>query len=124
MRRTPALAAALATALLAAAAAGQQLKVQTPGGPHYLGTPIDVRVVATDFEEEPAPEIRVDPPAAGRLELLGVTPKVTVLPSRPGEISRYVADISKARRLLDYEPTTFLREGVHKAVAWSGLSPG
>lgn len=51
-------------------------------------------------------------------EALGVTPRVKVQPTRPGEISRYVADIGKARRLLGYEPTTFLREGVHKAIAW------
>ena len=54
-------------------------------------------------------------------QALGVAPRVRVLPSRPGEISRYVADISKARRLLGYEPTTFLAEGVQKAVAWSGV---
>ncbi len=51
-------------------------------------------------------------------EALGVEPRLRVEPSRPGEVTRYVADISKARRLLDYEPTTFLREGVHEAVAW------
>lgn len=52
-------------------------------------------------------------------EALGVTPKVKVEPTRPGEITRYVADISKARRLLGYEPTTFLQEGIAKSVAWS-----
>ena len=51
-------------------------------------------------------------------EALGVEPKVHVEPTRPGEITRYVADISKARKLLGYEPTTFLPEGVRKAVAW------
>ena len=54
-------------------------------------------------------------------DALGVAPRVRVHPSRPGEIQRYVADISKARRLLGYEPTTFLAEGVKKAVAWSGV---
>ncbi|MGE0712023.1 MAG: NAD-dependent epimerase/dehydratase family protein [Planctomycetota bacterium] len=51
-------------------------------------------------------------------EALGVEPRVRVEPSRPGEIHRYVADIGKARRLLGYEPTTFLPEGVRKAIAW------
>ena len=37
------------------------------------------------------------------------------------QITRYVADISRARRLLGYEPTTFLQEGVRKAVEWSGV---
>lgn len=51
-------------------------------------------------------------------ETLGIEPRVKVEPTRPGEISRYVADIGKARRLLGYEPTTFLREGVQKCIAW------
>ncbi|RMG17609.1 MAG: NAD-dependent epimerase/dehydratase family protein [Planctomycetota bacterium] len=53
-------------------------------------------------------------------DALGVEARYRVEPSRPGEITRYVADIGKARRLLGYEPTTFLREGVRKAVRWSG----
>jgi nucleoside-diphosphate-sugar epimerase len=55
-------------------------------------------------------------------EALGVTPKVRLEPTRPGEITRYVADISKARRLLGYEPTVHLREGVRRTVEWSGVS--
>ena len=39
---------------------------------------------------------------------LGVEPKMRVEPTRPGEITRYVADISKARRLLGYEPSDLL----------------
>lgn len=54
-------------------------------------------------------------------EALDVQPRVRVLPTRPGEITRYVADISRARKLLGYEPTVFLREGVQRAVAWSGV---
>lgn len=51
-------------------------------------------------------------------EALGKTPRIRTEPTRPGEISRYVADITKARRLLGYEPTTHLREGIAKAIAW------
>lgn len=39
-------------------------------------------------------------------------------PARPGEVTRYVAEISKARRLLGYEPTTPLTAGVPRAVRW------
>ncbi len=46
---------------------------------------------------------------------------MTVQPTRPGEISRYVADIGKAKRLLGYTPTTLPREGVRKAIAWWGI---
>ena len=52
-------------------------------------------------------------------ETLGVEPDMTVEPSRVGEVTHYVANIGKARALLDYTPTTSLREGIEKAVAWS-----
>lgn len=50
---------------------------------------------------------------------LGVEPDMTVQPSRVGEVTHYVANIGKAHALLDYNPKTSLREGIHKAVAWS-----
>jgi len=49
---------------------------------------------------------------------LRVRPRVTYEPSRPGEVTRYVADITVARRLLDYQPRTSLQEGIRKAVEW------
>jgi UDP-glucose 4-epimerase len=49
---------------------------------------------------------------------LGVEPKMTLAPSLLGEVTRYVADISKARELLGWEPQTPLEEGVPKAVRW------
>ena len=45
-------------------------------------------------------------------------PRVTFEPARPGEVLRYVADISKARQLLGYEPATFLADGLHQAIDW------
>jgi UDP-glucose 4-epimerase len=51
-------------------------------------------------------------------EALGVEPEMSIEPSRVGEVTHYVANIGKARALLDYEPTTSLREGIHKAAAW------
>ncbi len=49
---------------------------------------------------------------------LGKTPDATYEPSRSGEVTRYVADISAARELLGYEPTTPLSGGLPKAIAW------
>jgi UDP-glucose 4-epimerase len=49
---------------------------------------------------------------------LGVEPDMTIEPSLLGEVTRYVADITKARTLLDWEPQTPLAEGIPKAVAW------
>lgn len=51
-------------------------------------------------------------------EALGVEPEMSIEPSRVGEVTHYVANIGKARALLDYEPSTSLREGIHKAVDW------
>lgn len=45
-------------------------------------------------------------------------PRVTYEPARVGEVTRYVADISKARQLLDYSPQTPLSGGLSKAIAW------
>lgn len=52
-------------------------------------------------------------------EALGIEPNMTVEPSRVGEVTHYVANIGKARALLNYQPTTTLQQGIHKAVEWS-----
>jgi UDP-glucose 4-epimerase len=52
-------------------------------------------------------------------EALGIKPKMTVEPARVGEVTHYVANIGKARALLNYDPKTPLKEGIQKAVAWS-----
>ena len=49
---------------------------------------------------------------------LGVEPQITLSPSLLGEVTHYVADISKARDLLDWQPETSLDAGIPKAVAW------
>ena len=41
-----------------------------------------------------------------------------IAPSLLGEVTHYVADIRKARDLLDWEPKTPLDEGIPRAVAW------
>ncbi|HHJ07171.1 MAG TPA: NAD(P)-dependent oxidoreductase [Anaerolineae bacterium] len=52
-------------------------------------------------------------------EALGKKANVTIEPSLRGEVTNYIADIGKAQKLLGYNPTTALREGIFKAVAWS-----
>jgi nucleoside-diphosphate-sugar epimerase len=49
---------------------------------------------------------------------LGKEPRVTYEPSRPGEVTRYVADITKARELLGYEPQTPLSGGIGLTIKW------
>ncbi|GIK15605.1 MAG: nucleoside-diphosphate sugar epimerase [Planctomycetota bacterium] len=50
---------------------------------------------------------------------LGKKPRVTFEPSRVGEVTRYVADISKARELLNYNPQHPLSDGLPRYVEWS-----
>jgi UDP-glucose 4-epimerase len=49
---------------------------------------------------------------------LGVEPKIALAPSLLGEVTHYVADLTKARELLGYEPGVPLDEGISRAVAW------
>ncbi len=49
---------------------------------------------------------------------LDIEPKMTLAPSLLGEVTHYVADLSKARELLDYEPEVSLDDGIGRAVAW------
>jgi len=52
-------------------------------------------------------------------DALGITPDFDFKPARVGEVTHYVADLGKARNLLNYNPETPLSEGIQKAVAWS-----
>jgi UDP-glucose 4-epimerase len=49
---------------------------------------------------------------------LSVEPKITVAPSLLGEVTHYVADLTKARELLGYHPQVPLEDGIPRAVAW------
>jgi hypothetical protein len=43
---------------------------------------------------------------------------MTLAPSLLGEVTHYVADLTKARDLLGYEPTVSLDAGIPRAVEW------
>jgi UDP-glucose 4-epimerase len=49
---------------------------------------------------------------------LDVAPQITKERSLVGEVTRYVADIRKARELLDWQPETPLDGGIPRAVEW------
>jgi UDP-glucuronate 4-epimerase len=49
---------------------------------------------------------------------LGKKAKINELPEQPGDMPLTYADISKARKLLCYNPTTKLSEGLPKFVEW------
>jgi len=52
-------------------------------------------------------------------QALGIKPEIQLEPARIGEVTHYVANIGKARALLDYDPKVSLEDGVQRAVAWS-----
>jgi nucleoside-diphosphate-sugar epimerase len=53
-------------------------------------------------------------------QALDVPPRIQVEPAkRVGEVTRYIADISRAAELLEYQPRVSLDEGIRRAVAWS-----
>jgi UDP-glucuronate 4-epimerase len=49
---------------------------------------------------------------------LGKKAEINQLPEQPGDMPLTCADISKARKLLGYSPTTRLNEGLPKFVEW------
>lgn len=52
-------------------------------------------------------------------QALGKEPKITIAPALLGEVTHYVADITKARELLGYNPRVPLDEGIPRTVKWS-----
>ena len=43
---------------------------------------------------------------------------MTLAPSLLGEVTHYVADLTRARELLGYDPQVPLDDGIARAVAW------
>ncbi|HLD57951.1 MAG TPA: NAD-dependent epimerase/dehydratase family protein [archaeon] len=50
--------------------------------------------------------------------LLNGKNKIILKDPRTGEVIRYIADISKAKKVLGYDPQTTIVEGVKKAIEW------
>lgn len=50
---------------------------------------------------------------------LGKESRITTAPVLMGEVTRYVANITQARKLLGYEPKVSLDEGIRRSVEWS-----
>lgn len=51
-------------------------------------------------------------------ESLGVQPAMDMLPMQPGDVPATYADITAIARKLGYKPTTPIREGIPRFVAW------
>ncbi len=51
-------------------------------------------------------------------DALGVEPQIEQLPPMPGDVRRTCADITKARRVLGYDPGVTIEEGISRFVRW------
>lgn len=51
-------------------------------------------------------------------QALGVEPKIKQLPMQPGDVDRTYADISKAKKLIGYEPKVSFKDGIKNFVNW------
>jgi nucleoside-diphosphate-sugar epimerase len=51
-------------------------------------------------------------------DLLGSESKIVLKANRPGEVCKFQADISKAHKLLDFEPKVKIDEGLVKTIDW------
>ena len=51
-------------------------------------------------------------------EVTGTKARIDQQPEQPGDVPRTFADISKAKQLLDYQPTTLLEDGLNNFYQW------
>lgn len=65
------------------------------------GSPITLKAMIAAIEQE-----------------LNKKAKINKLPPQKGDVNKTVADISKARRLLHFEPHTSFKDGIHKFIEW------
>jgi nucleoside-diphosphate-sugar epimerase len=56
---------------------------------------------------------------SGIADAMGIVPVIEYLPDQPGDVRRTYADISKARELIRYEPSTPIAEGLEKFADWA-----
>ena len=49
---------------------------------------------------------------------LGIEPKINRLPMQPGDVDRTFADVSKAKKLIGYEPKVSFEQGIKNFVSW------
>jgi hypothetical protein len=62
---------------LATPSIAAEIRVQIARGPYYIGEAFEIQVVATDFEEEPAPEISVGRYSGISIRLVSVSPSTS-----------------------------------------------
>jgi nucleoside-diphosphate-sugar epimerase len=86
----------------------------------------DVRVVGETFNLAYGEGSRLVDVVEIIQEAVGREVEVRLEPARAGEVTWYIADISKARERLGYEPKTPPTQGIPQALQWAGMraTPG
>ena len=51
-------------------------------------------------------------------ELLGIEAKIEILEDQKGDVQITCADISKAKSILNFDPSTKIEEGIKKTIDW------
>jgi len=51
-------------------------------------------------------------------ESLGIEPAIVTAPEQPGDVKRTCADVTKARRVLGYDPRVSMEKGIPLFVKW------
>ena len=51
-------------------------------------------------------------------EMMSAENKILIKENRTGEVVKFIANISKARRILDYEPKVTIVEGIKRSIQW------
>ena len=51
-------------------------------------------------------------------EKLGIKMEYTMLPPRESDQKVFVADVSKAKKMFNWEPSVSAREGIKKMISW------
>ena len=51
-------------------------------------------------------------------DIIQIKPKIKQMPIQPGDVITTYADISKAKRILNYQPKTNFKDGIKKFIKW------
>jgi len=92
----------------------------------FVGDVVDGIVAAMDYDGSPYEVVNLGNDRTVRLsdlvaaleQAFGVDARIDWLPAQPGDVPQTWADISKARRLLGYDPQTPLAEGLRAFAGW------
>jgi len=58
-------------------ASAQEARTRVSSGPHYVGVPIDIQIIADGFERSPEPTIEAKIPSGSTMKFIGVSPNTS-----------------------------------------------